>query len=123
MADSPSECAGTYRAQLIQDVRTKSYVTIRNFKRILPLISAGLNLLSNYQPARPYAQVLQTLTSAASLIEDEPDVHSLVLRLRVIRARILAAKYTQMPDAELLELRIQQDIYTDLLVEMFDEQA
>ena len=93
-------------------MKAKSLFTARNIKRTLPFVDAGLEILSNIKPTKHYARALRAVTSVTAASIPDPAA-STVRKLALLRAQIKEEKNPRT----LTKLRIQQDTYTDLLIE------
>lgn len=97
-----------------------------NMSWVLPLLGLGVELFNHYGPLRPYIKIAQGLASAAILAcQHAPPTCSkklkgLATRLEEIRRQVVTAEKAN--DTYALErLRIQQDVYTDFLLDALRE--
>jgi len=98
----------------------KPIFTAQNVQRVLPLVSAGVELLGTYAPAQPYARIVRTVATAAACTGggnvSRQDISLLIEKLIDIRRQVVLAEKAKDVEA-LSTLRIHQDIYTDFLLD------
>jgi hypothetical protein len=90
--------------------------TKKNVKRVLPLLDAGLAMLSRVKPAAPYAQAARVLTQVGQMIPTGEQ--QLLKKMKEVRTQILTLEPTHAShEVELVSLRTQLMTYLDLLLD------